>query len=104
MSAGPVAPPRRVLAEEFVKISTLWICGGSVLANVKVNLLLAGAARQFVSKPLAKAFRGAAIWSFVPDGLQAAVGGRIEGWCSVGIGWARTRPPVGEVAIFKFTL
>src|SRR5437773_12443928 len=103
MSVGPLAPPRRFVAELSVKISTLCGTPASMLSNVSVNGVLARTARHFVSKPLAAAPVGAAIDSAVePEGVHAAVGGGIDGWCRVGVGWARASPPVGEVASLRF--
>ena len=100
VSPGPVAPPSRVVADESVKISTLWGVPESWLVKSIVNGVLARAARQFVSKAMFLAVT----LTVVPDGLHAAVGGGIEGWCRVGVGWARARPPVADVAIFRFRL
>src|SRR6266542_516712 len=106
-SLASLAPPRRVVAEESVKISTLWMVASRLLKSI-VSGLPAGAPRQFLSKPDVDAPAGAEIWSFVPSGWHvAADGGEVAPPVgTAGVGWAMTRPPEAAWATsrFAFTL
>src|SRR5437867_4387207 len=86
-------------------MSTLW-GNGSSFVNWMVNASPAGAARQFLSNAVFSAVTSiAAPLGWQGRAVPVALGWAVTlGWASVGSGWARTRPPVGDTATSRLVL